>query len=328
MRYVIVGAGNAGIAAAKTLRAHDEKAVIRVYTEIKSLFEPYEREQFSVQERRNNCFDAPFNDLLRKRITFVPQPVTRVYPEQNQILVNGHCRVDYDKLLITTGSTPVRIHAPGNHLSGVYQMQFPEAKSLIESLLLDLKLQNLVIVGRTMLASDIAYKLSQHGVLVTFIVPDQHIGETFLNKAEAQRLEEQLRAVGVSLLLESSVSAFLSDDGKLLRAVELADGRQVLTRVALCCTGEHPTTDFLDASGIHLDETTHAVAVNKTMQTNIPNIFAAGNCARIQSSLTHAWSTAAEQGSMAALNMLGALTVETLKVVGRSRTFVTARVPG
>lgn len=310
MRYLIIGSGIAGVTAAKTIRQHDANAEIRIYSD--------EYHPLGLYARKNlarglaNGLDSPeaflvesAHKLERQKINFVQQSIPCVYPQLNQIFVNHAFRANYDRLLIATGATPMLVNAPGHHVLGVHQLRNYDDASLIEDWLPDLRQHGAVVIGAGILGVDVAYALSQRNIPVTMIVRESRIGMPLLSEVDAARVEARLRDMGVTIEFEREVRAFLSEDGKLLDAVELDDMRIIQARMALCCIGVRPTTDFLEGSGIALDETTGGVIVNSYLQTNIPNIYAAGSCALTPAFLARTWATAAEQGQIAALNMLG-----------------------
>lgn len=328
MRYVIIGAGIAGITAAKTLREQDADADIRVYTDEYHPLGLYARKQLArslaagLGAAEDLLIDS-VDDLERQRIHFVQQTIPRVYPQFNQIFVNHAFRANYNSLLIATGATPMLVHAPGHHLLGVHQLRTYDDASLVEDWMPDLQRHGAVIVGGGILGMDMAYALTRRGVPVTLVAREHHMGIPLMSEAEGRVVENQLAALGVNLIAGRIVTEFMSEDGKLLDAVRLDDGCLIETRMALCCIGVRPTTDFLEGSGIEVDSVTGGIVVNRHLQTNIPNIFAAGNCALVSGLVARNWATAAEQGRIAALNMLGQPTDYEARTTGSFEPLVT-----
>ncbi|HEX2619557.1 MAG TPA: NAD(P)/FAD-dependent oxidoreductase [Phototrophicaceae bacterium] len=314
MRYIIIGSGIAGVTAAKTLRQHDPEAQITVFAEEYHPLGLYARKDLARQlaiglgESEALLIERD-NDLKSQGITFVHQPIPRIYPDLNQIFVNHAFRANYDKLLITTGATPMLVDVSGHHLLGVHQLRTYDDATLIEDWISELRELGAIIIGGGILGLDMTYALLQRGVPVTLVVRESRLGVPLLSVDEAQVVEDYLRGEGVTLMLECEVSAFLSEDGKLLDSVELNNGQVIHTGMALCCIGVRPTTAFLEDSGINVDSITGGVVVNAHFQSNIDNIYAAGGCALVDGNLSRNWATAAEQGRIAALNMLGHETV-------------------
>lgn len=310
MRYLIIGSGVAGVTAAKTIRAYEADAEIRMYADEYHPLGLYARKDLARGlstglSKPEDFLIESVDDLERQGISFIQQAIPCIYPNLNQIFVSHAFRANYDRLLIATGATPMLVNAPGHHLLGVHQLRTYDDASMIEDWLPDLQRSGAVIVGGGILGMDMAYALRRRGIPVALVAREAHLGAPLMNDAEGWQIEERLRAIGVELILGHKVESFFSEDGKLLDAVILDDGQTLPARMALCCIGVRPTTDFLEGSGINIDGITGAVIVNANMQTNIPNVYAAGTCALTPSLLARNWSTAAEQGRVAALNMLG-----------------------
>lgn len=310
MRYSIIGSGIAGVTAAKTIREHSADAEIRLYADEYHPLGLYARKDLARAlagglDNYNHYLIDSIAELERQGIQFIQQAIPCIYPNMNQIFVNHAFRSNYDKLLIATGATPMLVNAPGHHLLGVHQLKTYDDASLIEDWLPDLQQNGVVIVGGGILGMDMAYALRQRGIPVTLVVREARLGTPVMGENEAIQAEQRLSALGVTILLGCKVSAFLSEDGRLLDAVVLDDGQTLRARMALCCIGVRPTTDFLKDSGVEIDDLTGAVLVNAYMQTNYSNIYAAGSCALTPSLLARTWAIAAEQGKIAALNMLG-----------------------
>jgi nitrite reductase (NADH) large subunit len=133
------------------------------------------------------------------------------------------------------------------------------------------------------------------------------LGREILSEADAARAHDRLQEMGVTIRYEDGIAAYLSEDDLLLDRVQLASGDVIGCRMCISAIGVQPTTEFLEESGLTLDAVTHAVEVNAQLQTNDPDVFAAGNCASVNGYITRTWSESAAQGRIAALNMLGQL---------------------
>jgi nitrite reductase (NADH) large subunit len=111
--------------------------------------------------------------------------------------------------------------------------------------------------------------------------------------------------MGITVITGRSIVAYHSEDQAVLDAVELSDGRNIPTRMALSTIGVRPTIDVVEDRGIDVDEDLGAILVNEQLQTNIPNIYAAGGVASLNGYIAHTSEQAVEQGRIAALNILG-----------------------
>lgn len=325
MRYVVIGGGVAGVTAAKTIRAHDPAADIKIYAEEYHPLGLYARKDLA--RRLSDELGTPESYLVESKetlegqgIQFIQQAIPRLYTDQNQIFVVHSYRANYDKLLLAVGAAPKLVEAPGHALLGVHQIRTYDDATLLEDWLPDLQAHGAVVIGGGILGLDMAYALQKRGIPVTLIVREAHVGAPLLSEATASLIEARLRNDGITLITGQEVKAFLSDDGKLLDAVELDDETVIRTRLALCCIGVRPVSDFLEDTGIGVDEVTGGILVNEYMQTSVPNVYAAGSCAQISDTRSRNWNTAAEQGRIAALNMLGIATPYQPALVGDLNT--------
>lgn len=310
MRYAIVGGGVAGITAAKTLREHAPDAKITVYTFEIHPFGLYARKDlarrlaFGVQDADELLIESEAS-LAEQGIDLQYEEVLRVFPHLKQVLQPRHIRLNYDRLLLATGATPRIIDVPGLHYIGVHQVRNYEDVSLIEAWMPKLQQSGAAIIGGGILGIDMAYALTRRGVPTALIAREKRLGVPALSETESALVEERLRADGVEIILGETLQAYLSEDDRMLDGIRLSSGRIIPGRMALCTVGITPTTDFLTESGIQIDPETNAIPVNTLLQTSEPDIYAAGNCAQVNGYIAHNWAQSAEQGRMAALNMLG-----------------------
>ena len=306
MRYIIIGSGIAGISAAKAIREQDQTGQITVYSNEVHPLGLYVRKDLArhlaigFKEEDEILIENEIS-LAKQGIQIVYEDIARVFTRLNQVFLNHMIRASYDKLLLATGATPKLIDAPGLHYIGVHQLRSYEDVSLIEAWMPELQQIGAVIIGSGILGVDVAYALRKRGVPTTLVVRGDHLDapQTF------SLIEQRLRDAGVELIFNQTLSAYLSEDERLLDAVRLSDGREIPTRMALCAIGVRPNTDFLEDTGLDIAEEMGALRVNAFMQTNLPNVYAAGNCAQVNGFISRNWRESAEQGRIAGLNMAG-----------------------
>lgn len=325
MRYIIVGSGIAGISAAKAIREHDQDGEVIVYS---SEFHPVglsARKDLAhwlakgISSPKEILLESPAA-LEAQGIHLLQKDVFRVFTGLRQVLLKHTIRKTYDKLLLAVGATPLLVEAPGADLLGVSVLRNYDDLSLIEDWMPELQTRGVVVIGGGLLGLDLAYALRQRGVNVTLIVREGHVGAPHLTAEAATVIQERLLTDGIHLELNQTVAAFLSEDGRVLDAVQLADGRTMLTPMAICAVGVRPTTDFIEDTAINVDEATGAVLVNEYFQTSVPEVYAAGNCALANGIIAYNWALSAEQGRIAGLNMAGVATPYTPVVTGDLHT--------
>ena len=318
MNYAILGATVAGISAAKTIRDHDPEADIYVVSFEINPLGYYDREQMPQQLVRgaSNPDDGLIEDtkaLKAQGIYLDYDLMEAVFPRSNQLLLNHGIRRSYDQLLLAMESTPMLHEAPSTNWIGVHQLRIYEDITWIENWMGALQEKGAVIISHGIhnmdndgkLGLEMCYALRERGVKVTYVTQSEHAGAPYLNSAVGERIAQKMAADGIEVITGQSVVAYHSEDEAVLDAVELADGRRISTRMALSTIGVLPTIDVIEDHGIDVDEESDAVIVNNQMQTNIPNIYAAGSVASVNGYIAHNSEQAMEQGRIAALNMLG-----------------------
>lgn len=325
MEYAILGATVAGIQAAKTIRQQDPKAKIYVVSFEVNPFGYYDRELMPQHLLRgaSNPDDGLIEDaktLKAQGIELDYNLMEAVFPRSNQLLLNHGIRRQYDQLLLAMESTPKIHEAPGASWLGVHQLRIYEDITWIENWMDTLKEAGVVIISHGIhnldndgkLGLEMCYVLKQRGVDVTYVTSQAYVGAPFLDAAAGERIERKLAANGIQVITNQTVTAYLSEDQAVLDAVELSDGRTIAARMALSTVGTVPTIDVVEDNGLEIDEDSDAIIVNEKMQTNIPNIFAAGSVASLNGYIAHTSQQSAEQGRVAALNMLGQETAYTV----------------
>jgi nitrite reductase (NADH) large subunit len=311
LKYVIIGAGIAGITAAQTLREHSPAAQITVLTDEvhplglydrKTLVRRYAQGAYTEQAVTLIADDA----LQAQQIDMLYEPALQIFPARHEVLISHAVRLHYDALLLATGATPMIVDAPGTQYLGVHQLRNYEDISLMEVWTPELIEQGAVVIGGGILGLEAAWALRRRVVPTTLVVRDAQVGAPFLSEAAGRFIEARLQADGVNLVLNQTIVEYQSADLVILNAVKLRDDRVIPARMALCAIGVHPNTGLLEGTGVALDAATHAVRVDAHLQTTLAGVYAAGTCAQLEDgTLARHWHDSAEQGRIAALNMLG-----------------------
>jgi NADPH-dependent 2,4-dienoyl-CoA reductase/sulfur reductase-like enzyme/rhodanese-related sulfurtransferase len=213
----------------------------------------------------------------------------------------------YDRLIIATGARPVIPEVPGSDLGGIYTLQGVEEAEAIRSRLQAPRTKDVVIVGAGLLGCQIAEAMMMRGARLTLVearpaildIVDEEIG------ALVQRI---LEAHGVRVITGNPVAAF-EGEGRVW-AVRLADGTAVSCDFVVLALGLLPEVDLAREAGLAIGPT-GAIAVDRTLRTSDPVVFAAGDCAEQVHLVTGRpiWLSGAAQASMqgrvAAANVCG-----------------------
>jgi CoA-dependent NAD(P)H sulfur oxidoreductase len=215
-------------------------------------------------------------------------------------------RYYYDYLVLATGARPVRPSIEGVDLSGVFTLRhMPEARA-IDSYLKSESPGKAVIIGASYLGLEMAEALRLRGMDVMVIEKSTHILKTFSGELRYE-LERELQSQGVELRLNESVSAI---EGKTKVERVICSSGAIKADMVIFGTGVKPDTDLARSGGLRLGAT-GAIAVKETQQTNIPNVYVAGDCCEAyhlvmdRPAYIPLGTTANRQGRVAGINVGG-----------------------
>lgn len=212
----------------------------------------------------------------------------------------------YDKLLIATGADPLVPDWDGKELEGVKTVKtIPDVENILKEMK-NKEIKHVTIVGGGYIGLEVAENFTELGLDVTIIEQGPHLAMMF-DEDIASHIHEEASKHAVQLLLNESVKAFSGDS--YVKTV-ITDKRELKTDMVIISIGVRPNTQITKDTGIHLNEK-GAIIVNAFMETNVPDIYAAGDCAtqfhRIKQKNDYiALGTHAnKQGRIAGRNMVG-----------------------
>jgi 3-phenylpropionate/trans-cinnamate dioxygenase ferredoxin reductase component len=305
---VIVGASLAGASAAAALREEGfEGRVVLIGDEPVAPYErpPLSKEYLRDQSGIEKLFVRPDDYWSANAIeTHFGALAIAVDPANRLVELEGGEQVRYDKLLIATGAQNIRPPIQGIDLEGVVGLRTLEDANRIKKMIRPGS--RAVIVGMGFIGAEVAASLNEEGLEVTVV----EILKTPLARAVGEEIGKVIEGIhrdeGVKMFFEDSVVAF-EGAGSVERAVT-AKGRALECDFALIAAGVRPATDFLDGSGIAMD---NGVVVDELSRTSVEGVFAAGDVCNHYHPLAgrhmrvEHWQNALRQGSAAARSMLG-----------------------
>jgi NADPH-dependent 2,4-dienoyl-CoA reductase/sulfur reductase-like enzyme len=212
----------------------------------------------------------------------------------------------YDKLVIATGARPVRPSLPGSDLAAVVGLRTLESGLAFQRLLTEAKPQRAVVVGGGYIAIEMAETFHRLGLEVTMVIRSGKALRTTLDDDMRELIHDELVRHGVEIVQSTPVA--FEGDGRL-EAMVTAD-RHYPCDIALLAMGARPNVELAQAAGVALGRT-GAIATNAAMRTNLPNVYAAGDCAEAlhlvtgQPTYIPLGSTANKQGRVAGENAAG-----------------------
>ncbi len=279
MRILILGAGPAGISVAENIRGLEAAAGFSPTITLVSAepFAPYSppamADHFLTGDEHRLFWKGP-DVCERLGLDYrAGQRATRVEPAQHRVLLDNGETLEYDRLVIATGS---RLHAPieGADMPGVYNFKSLEAaRVLVEHARLG-AVHKASIVGAGFIGVEVALLLADLGLEVTLVELSDRVMPRMLDAQTAGIVSDALVARGVRVLTETRASAF-AGNGRA-RAVVLDSGDVVTADACIASTGVKPNIDFLDGAGFDVG---WGIRVDDGLCTGIDDVWAAGDCA-------------------------------------------------
>ena len=307
---VIVGAGQAGVQALDTLRRKGFVGEITLVGEEPWL--PYQRPPLS---KKFLSGSMERERLLIRPEAFFAEHKIRVLRERRVMRIDRAGRaihlddgvvVKYDKLLLATGSHPRRSSAPGADLGGVHFLRNVADVERIRGEFVRGK--RLVIVGAGYIGLEVAATASEMGLEVTVLEQAERVLSRVTCPQISSFYQSEHAKHGVRIVCGAQVSEIEGGADGRVRAVSCDDGSSHPADVALIGIGVNATDALAQEAGL---ECANGIVVDQHCRTSDPHIYAAGDCTshpnihygrrvRLESV-----DNAFEQGTSAALNMLG-----------------------
>ena len=325
--HVILGAGPAGVIAAETIRKHAPGDTITLVGDEPDA--PYSRMAIpylligNIDERGTYLrkSDTHFDELC---ITQVKAKVTRVDSAGKAVHLDNGKSLSFDKLLIATGSHPVRPPIAGMDLPGVHPCWTLEDARAIQALAQPGA--RVLQMGAGFIGCIIMESLAARGVKLSVVEMGDRMVPRMMGPVAGGMIRDWCEAKGVQVFTGTKVEAISrgaeqgllgklaaavglgSDDASGALQVRLSNGQTVEADLVISATGVRPAIGFLKDSGITCLQ---GVLTDEHLQTNVPGIYAAGDCAEAfdmvsgKTIVSAIQPNAAEQARVAALNMLG-----------------------
>lgn len=285
MKVIVIGGVAAGMSAASKIKRLDKDAEVVVYEKGDFLSYgacglPYYVGGFNDDHTRMIArTKEQFQSMGIKAYT--NHEVLKVVPEEKKVLVRNHATGDifidtYDKLMIGTGASAIKPPLPGIDLYGVHQLKTLEDGIWLKKVAQNEDIHNVVIVGGGYIGIETADAFLELGKKVTIIEFANKILMPF-DEEISKLAEEELKGHGVDLKTGEKVVSLKGDEQ--IEAVVTDKGEYKADLVVLAI-GVRPATGFLSGTGIHLAPN-GAILVDREMRTNLPDIWAAGDCALV-----------------------------------------------
>ena len=302
-RFVIIGAGAAGIAAAQTLRDFRPKDMITVLSIDEKVHSRCMLHKYLGHERDEQGINFVAADFFEKNdIYHIPcQTVSRIDTQAKTVYYGESYSIPYDKLLISTGSgffiPPIPHFREAPNVFGF--------RDLSDAMKIDAAFtrgKRVFIVGSGLVGLDAASALAERGADITIAEMAPRVMPLQTDEYAAGVYQKAFEAHGCKFLLGIGASDAVVDGEGNITEVILSNGEHVPCDFIIMAAGVRPRIQIALDSGIKAER---AIEVDDHLRTSAPDVYAAGDC----TGLSGVWPDAMAQGKAAAENMAGLDTV-------------------
>ena len=197
---------------------------------------------------------------------------TEIDVGRHELKIANEESVSFSRLVVATGSTPLRLNVPGSDLAGVHT--FRDSRDVDLLLTLAAQKKRVVVVGGGLLGLEAAYGLAKAGASVTLIHLMDRLMERQLDAPAAELLKTLVERKGIKVLLNANTARL--HGATRVDGVELTDGRRIEADAVIFAAGIRPNVALAKDAGIAVGR---GIVVDDHLQTAAPEIFALGECA-------------------------------------------------
>lgn len=274
-QIVIIGNGISGVTCARHIRKNDDKVKIIIVSGETEHFFSRTALMYIYMGHMKYEHTKPYEDGFwsKNRITLKFGWVNKVDFAQRQLSFDTGEKLAYDKLILATGSTPNYFGWPGQELKGVqglYSMQDLENMEKRSP-----KISRAVIVGGGLIGVEMAEMFSTRQISVTFLVREKHFWANVLPPEESKLVGRHIKEHHIDLRFSTELSEIIDNGNGEVQAVKTSAGEVITCEFVGLTAGVRPNIGFLKDSALN---TKRGIVVNRKFETNIPNVYAIGDC--------------------------------------------------
>jgi NADPH-dependent 2,4-dienoyl-CoA reductase/sulfur reductase-like enzyme len=304
-KYIIIGGGMTGAAAVMGIRENDPDGSIAVFS--KEEFPPYSRPPLSKGLWAGKDEKGIFRKLDELDVDLIlDTTVEKISPDEKLVVTKKGKKYSYQKLLLATGGDPR--HMPGAPDDVIYYRTLDDYHKLKKET--ELK-DNFCIIGGGFIGSELAAALTNNNKQVTMLFPEKGLSGTIFPENLSEYMAQYYRDKGVKVFTSHLVDSIVKEGDQFVvkyHSMENNEPGEAYFDAVIAGIGIIPNTALAEDSGITVD---NGIVVDEYLQTNHPDIFAAGDVANFlhiplgqRMRLEHA-SNAHLMGLLAGKNMSG-----------------------
>lgn len=282
-KIVIIGNGVAGITAARHIRKLSDDQITVISGETDHFFSRTALMYIYMGHMKYEN-TKPYEDWFwtKNRIDLKKAWVKSIDFDGKQIQFEEGEQLPYDKLILATGSKSNKFGWPGQDLEGVQGLYSYQDLELMEINTKNIK--QAVILGGGLIGVEMAEMLHSRHIPVTYLIREKNFWGNMLPKEEASLIDNHLIKHGIDLRSETELEEILDDGHGRVKAIKTKSGEIIDCQFVGLTVGVHPNVNLVKDSKIEIDR---GILVDEFLQTNIPDVYAIGDCAQLKNPPAH-----------------------------------------
>jgi len=308
---VIIGNGISGVTAARHIRKNSH-AQITIISEEHPYFFSRTALMYVYMGHMKFEHTQPYEKHFWKKnnINLIQTRVESIVTKTKTLNLSHGEKLVYDSLIIATGSKPNKFGWKGQDAKGVMGLYHKKDLEALEQYAPNNQMcKRAVIVGGGLIGIELAEMLHSRHIPITFLVREDSFWNKVLPEGESELINREILEKGIDLRLNTNLKEILTDENGQVRRVKIQETEEEIPCNLVGLTaGVSPNIAFLKGSGI---QTNKGVLVNRFLETNIPDVYAIGDCAEQKvpigerRSIEAVWYTGRMMGETVAQTLCG-----------------------
>ncbi len=280
---VIIGNGVAGITAARHIRKMSDNRITVISGETDFFFSRTALMYIYMGHMKYE-HTKPYEDWFwsKNRIDLIRGWIENVDFNKKQLHFSDERELSYDQLILATGSKSNKFGWPGQDLNGVQGLYSYQDLESMESHTKNI--DRAVVVGGGLIGIEMAEMLHSRGIPVTFLVREQSFWDPVLPPDESELVNRHIREYDIDLRLATELKEIIDDGNGHVKSVITNSGEEIACGFVGLTVGVSPNVDFLRQTDLEIDK---GILVDDFLKTNIPDVYAIGDCVQIRNPLNH-----------------------------------------
>ena len=280
---VIIGNGIAGITAARNIRKLSNDRITIISGETDHFFSRTAL-MYIYMGHMEYRHTKPYEDWFweKNKIELKRAWVSSINYNSKKVVFSDDQDLEYDKLILATGSQSNKFGWPGQDLEGVQGLFSYQDLELMEKNTKNV--HRAVIIGGGLIGIEMAEMLHSRNIPVTYLIREKHFWNGVLPVEEAKLIDRHILEHHIDLRAETELEEIIDDGTGKVSAIKTKDGEAIECQFVGLTVGVHPNIDLVKESPV---ETDRGILVDEFLQTSHPDVYAIGDCAQLKNPPTH-----------------------------------------